>query len=37
LTKVLAAHRTAPGMDAISINLHNPSSDMTLFPLFSEE
>jgi len=24
-------------MDAISINLHNPSSDMTLFPLFSEE
>lgn len=37
LTKSLVALRTAPGMEAISINLRNPSSDLTLFPLFPEE
>ncbi len=37
LTKSLVALRTAPGMDAISITLRNPTSDMALFPLFPEE
>ncbi len=37
LTKSLIALRTAQGMDAISINLRNPTNDMALFPLFPEE
>ncbi|HEY4388151.1 MAG TPA: MgtC/SapB family protein [Ktedonobacteraceae bacterium] len=37
LTRSLVALRAAPGMDAISINLRNPTGAMALFPFFSEE
>jgi putative Mg2+ transporter-C (MgtC) family protein len=37
LAKSLIALRTMPGMDTISINLRNPTSDMALFPLFPQE
>jgi putative Mg2+ transporter-C (MgtC) family protein len=38
LTQSLLALRTSPGLDTISVNLRNPSSNnMNLFPLFPEE
>jgi putative Mg2+ transporter-C (MgtC) family protein len=37
LIRSLIALRTVPGMDAISITLHNPPSNMALFPLIASE
>lgn len=37
LIRSLVALRTAPGMDALSINLRNPTREMALFPLFPDE
>jgi putative Mg2+ transporter-C (MgtC) family protein len=37
LTKSLVALRTIPGIESVTVNLHNPSSTIASFPLFEEE